>query len=57
MSIPKLPTLGLLLLFVAILGVFIVQNKYNPKDNPYVSSIIVPHHDLVAKQREATFEK
>lgn len=57
----KLKNIGIIIGFIVFfifLTIFII-NAYKSKslNNSYVSTIIVPHHDLVAKQRQEVFEK
>ncbi len=57
----KLKNTGLIIgfiIFFIFLTIFIL-NAYKSKslNNSYVSTIIVPHHDLVSKQRQEVFEK
>lgn len=50
---------GLCILFLSIgLAIYFIKKyKDKPSDNLNISTIIVPHHDLVADKRRETFEK
>lgn len=50
-------TVGFIIFFIFL--IFFVKNAYNSKklNSSYVSTIIVPHHDLVADKRQEVFDK